>query len=440
MTDNENDFDLDNQDDFESDIPPQGASLKDAWDNNPLIKIGAVILVVAVLVGAYMIFFSAEEEANVSSVGAGGATAVKVNVGDGKIDDAYKDALEARNEQEKQRAESQGVSAMPVPIGKGEEDAISLPELPTVDDEDPLQQWRKQLDATTVAQDNSIPTQMDLPPEAPMVAMQRPQAPTPAAKMDPEAAKRLSEQMRVIIASQLPGNAKTMIATSVPSEYVVMQEELKKAGSRGGAGGAAGGVYGSDDPGGVDLAEKEVIIPAGNIAYGQLLNALNSDVPGPVLVHVLSGPFTGGRALGQFQMSDEYLILTFKAIVKDGVYYDIDGIAMDENTTLTGLRSDVDRHYFTRVILPAAASFISGYASAVAETGTTTTTTSGGGVVENDPEPDTEEELYKGLEEAADSVSDVLDENADRPITVKLAKGTTMGILFMKPVTTEDAN
>lgn len=435
MTDNENDFDFDNQDDFESDVPPQSASLKDAWDNNPLIKIGAVVLVVAVLAGAYMIFFGQEKEENVSVLGTGGAGSVKVNVGSTQADPVYTKALEERNEQEKLRAENTGISAMPVPISKGEEDAIRLPEMTASEDEDPLQQWRKTLDATSVAQDTSVPMQEDLPPEAPIMAMQRPQAPTPTAKMDPEAAKRLSEQMRVIIASQLPVTARVMTATVVPSEYRKMRDAEANSKTMNASGG--GGLYG-DDPE-VDLAEQDVIIPAGNIAYGQLLNALNSDVPGPVLVHVLSGPFAGGRALGQFQVSQDYLILTFSAIVKDGVYYNINGIAMDENTTLTGMSSDVDRHYFSRIILPAAASFVSGYASAVAETGTSTTTTSGGGVVQNDPEPDTEEELYKGLEEAADSVSDVLDENSNRPITVKLAKGTTMGILFMKPVTTGDA-
>lgn len=435
MTDNNNDFDLDNQDEFESDVPASGATLKDAWDNNPLMKIGAVVLVVVVLAAAYMIFFSKDEETNVSVMGTSGASAVKVNVGGGQIDEAYKTALEQRNEQERERAERTGISAMPVPISTVDSDQIKLPEIDVNRDEDPLQQWRRTLDATAVAQDDSIPRQMDLPPEAPMMAMQRPQAPTPAAKMDPDAAKRLSEQMRVIIASQLPGSARTLVATNVPSEYVQLQKALKDGASRGS--GAGGGLYGENPD--VDLAKQEVIVPAGNIAYGQLLNALNSDVPGPVLVHVLSGPFTGGRALGQFQMSDEYLILTFNALVKDGVYYNISGIAMDEKTTLTGQQSEVNRHYFTRIILPAAASFISGYASAVAETGTTTTTTSGGGVVQNQPEPSAKEELYSGLEEAADSVADVLKENAKRPITVKLAKGTTMGILFMKSVTTGDA-
>src|SRR5690606_4524314 len=106
-------------------------------------------------------------------------------------------------------------------------------------------------------------------------------------------------------------------------------------------------------------------------------------------------------ALGQFNRQNEYLTLDFNRIVKDGVSYQISGIAMDEKTTLVGLASEVDNHYFQRIILPAAAKFIEGYAGAVAETGTSTTTTAGGGVVQETPEPDATDELYKGLETSA---------------------------------------
>jgi intracellular multiplication protein IcmE len=434
MTD-QNDFDLDNQDEFESDVPAQGASLKDAWDNNPLMKIGAIVLAVAVLAGGYLTFFAGDDVENVSRVISTRTDNVKVTVG-GKeeIDAEYTKALAAENQRDLDRAKQRDGSTMPTPLSGASSDEISLPAPPTAAAEDPLEEWRRALDGTRVAQDSALPSQADLPPEAPLTAIQRPAAPAPQAKMDPDAAKRLSEQMRVIIAAQMPGPARMLKATEVESEYMALQKEIEAAKNRDDSSRGADGARGLDA-----MAGAEVIVPAGNIAYGQLLNELNSDIRGPVLVHVLSGPFTGGRALGQFTMQDEYLVLTFRGIVKEAVYYKINGIALDEKTTLTGHQSDVDRHYFTRIILPAAAEFISGYASAVAETGTTTTTTAGGGVVQDNPEPDATEEVYKGVESAADTVSEILKEGSQRPITVKLHKGTTMGILFMESVTTEDA-
>lgn len=435
MTDHDNDFDLDNQDEFESDVPAQGASLKDAWDNNPLMKIGAIVLVIAIAVGGYLTFFSGEEEENKSRVISASGRDVKVTVGGPEeADPAYIDALKKENERDLAVAAQTGGSTIPTPLSGSGSDEISIPKAPEAAADDPLAEWRQALDAQAIVKDDGLPDQTELPPEAPLTAIQRPTAPAPQAKMDPEAAKRLSEQMRVIIAAQVPGPARVITTTDLESEYVAMRAQVEKAGQSGNVG------SGSFDGDSATPANAEVIVPAGNIAYGQLLNELNSDIRGPVLVQILSGPFTGGRALGQFTLQKEYLVLSFNAIVKDAVYYKINGIALDEKTTLTGQRSDVDRHYFSRVILPAAAQFISGYASAVAETGTTTTTTAGGGVVQDDPEPDATEEVYAGMEEAADKVAGILDKNSNRPITVKLHKGTTLGILFLESVTTEDVD
>jgi hypothetical protein len=92
------------------------------------------------------------------------------------------------------------------------------------------------------------------------------------------------------------------------------------------------------------------------------------------------------------------------------------------------------------VILPAAAKFLEGYTSAAAKTVTSTTTTAGGGVVQEEEPLDTKKELMKGAEEASGEISSAMTEQAKRPITVRLAKGTTFGILMLKTVTTDDVS
>jgi intracellular multiplication protein IcmE len=444
MTDHDNDIDIGTEDDFESDVP-QSASLKDAWDNNPLMKIAAVVLGVVVLAGGYITFFGGgEEEQNRSIVGAGSVDNVKVNVGTQQADQEYENAIREVNQQGADEARATGTSAVPIPLSTPDQDGITMPEAPPEVADDPLRQWRQRLDATRVAQPGDELPMMDEMPPVPVAPMNQMQRPQPTAAMDPAVAQRLSEQMRVILTAQMPLTASVMTFTQEPSAYSKKKEEdaaNEKMGLNYEGGETADGRdYAINDPGSAKKADKKVIVPAGNIAYGQLLNELDSDVRGPVLVHVLSGPFTGGRALGQFNRQNEYLTLDFNRIVKDGVSYQISGIAMDEKTTLVGLASEVDNHYFQRIILPAAAKFIEGYAGAVAETGTSTTTTAGGGVVQETPEPDATDELYKGLETSASKVSEVLDQNSNRPITVRLKKGTTMGILFLDPVTTDSAD
>ena len=137
------------------------------------------------------------------------------------------------------------------------------------------------------------------------------------------------------------------------------------------------------------------------------------------------------------EVKGDYIVLAFSRVVKDTVSYGVNGIALDENTTLAGQATDIDHHYFQRVLLPAAAAFVEGYGSALSETGTTVILTEGGTTTEV-PKPDHEESLYEGLEEASKSLSDMLDKGSSRPITVKIAKGTTMGIFFIDSVTTKD--
>jgi len=441
MTDHDNDIDIGTEDDFESDAP-QSASLKDAWDNNPLMKIAAVVLGVAVLAGGYITFFGGtEEDANRSVVGST-PDGVRVDVGTEQADDEYIKAIKEVNQQTVEEARATGTSAIPLPLNTPDQDGITMPEAPPEVADDPLRQWRNALDAKSISQPgDELPVAEEMPPVAiaPMSQMQRPQ---PTAAMDPAVAQRLSEQMRVILTAQMPMTSSVLTFTQEPSAYQKQKEEAARNLSSGGDYTQTGTTSATTDSSSAaaKAAEKKVIVPAGNIAYGQLLNELNSDVRGPVLVHVLSGPFAGGRALGQFNRQNEFLTLDFNRIIKEGVSYQISGIAMDEKTTLVGMATGVDNHYFQRIILPAAAKFIEGYSSAVAETGTSTTTTAGGGVVQDTPEPDATDELYKGMEEAASKVSEALDQNSNRPITVTLKKGTTMGILFLEPVTTDSAD
>lgn len=431
------DIDIDNDGEDLDSGAPERASLKDTWNGNPLLKLGAVIGGVVVLAFLYFNFVGpAEEDKPKTILNTAGASDVKVVPGQEDVDEEYRQAMEKENKMRAEQALSTGGSAIPTPIGTSQNEGVVVPEAPTTPKEDPLATWRAMAESKRVLQETAAPAAQEeeamRPDVVPMVQPVRPQA---AVKMDPNAVQALAGQMRVIVAAQAPEGAKTVGITTEESPYMKLKKE-KSAPEKGeGPAGMSNspGVYGQAKAG------QKVIIQAGSISYAQLLNDLNSDIKGPVLVQMLSGPLEGGRGLGQFTMMDEFLVLTFTRIVKDGVTYTVDAIALDEETTLAAQASDVDYHYFRRVILPAAASFVEGYGAAVAETGTSTTTTAGGGVASDVPEPDAKEELFKGIEKASNKVSQIIDQNANKPITVKLFRGSTMGILFNEPVTTQNA-
>ncbi len=438
MTNNEEDFDVAPHDEFEEGESPRKPSLKEAWESNPFMKIAALVLGAAVLAGGYIMVFGAGEEQEQKAVIRGDFGQVKQVAGKEDLDPEYQKQLEAENKRRAEAAAQRGGSAIPTPIGTAKETGLALPNMPEQQEDDPLREWRKQAEAKRMTVEKQVLQEEDAAPQPEIVPLVQPVRPQQAAiKMDPKYAEMLSKQMRVIIGGHAPGKTAVAQVTQVDSEYVVMQREREMM-QQSQIQMANASYSGAAMPAGEEKeAFAKVIVPGGSIAYAQLLNELNSDVPGPVLAHVLSGPFAGGRAIGKMETKQEFIVITFNHIVKDGVTYQIDALALDEQTTLGAHQTDVDHHYFTRIILPAAAKFVEGYAGAVAQTGTSVTGTAGGGTATETPEPSANEELLKGGEEAAKKVSEILDENANRPVTVKVAKGTTMGLFFTNSVTTE---
>ncbi len=469
MADNDDDLDLDIDVDDGGDLggdngAPGGGkpSLKEIWDNNPMLKVAAIVLGVALAAGSYFVFFGGHEDTGKAVIRLANGADAKQAPGQQELDPAYKKAVEDNNQKAADVAAKTGGSAIPTPTGTMKKAGLDVEEMPEKPKTDPLIEWRKATEARRQEVEKEAPAQAagSPPPEIPVVQPVRKPA---EFHRDPNAAKALSEQMRVIIAAQTPEKADIKVLTSVVSPYkqkITDEEEQKKAQANGLAAGYSGtpgaigltgaaGVMPGDCTGSacaaaqnIDQIAQKTIIPAGTIAYGQLINELNSDLQGPVLVQIMSGPFAGGRAIGKIEVKSDfadYMVLTFQTIVLDTVSYHVNAIAMDEQTQLTGQATDVEHHYFTRIVLPAAAKFIEGYGSSMSQTGSQVSQTSGGGQVATSPKPDAKESIYKGVEESTKVIGDMIETQAKRPVTVKIAKGTTMGMFFIDQVTTADA-
>lgn len=440
------DDDIDAPEDFDRPEPliEEKPSLKEIWENNPALKLAAIVLGVAVLMGGYLLFFSKDDAINNSTVRVTDAATASQVPGKEEVDPAYRRALQQQNQKDADAAIKQGGSSVPLPIAVPKGGGLDVPAMPEKPKTDILAEWKKVADESrmkaakeAVEEENSAPA----PEVVPMVQPIRPQAQV-AKQQDPNAAKRLAEQMRIIVAAQVPALPRTLAVTQEDSDYVAKRkqdEEAKKNQSLNVSGASAGTVGTSADAAAASKTASKTIVPAGTVAYGQLINELNSDIQGPVLVQVLSGPFAGGRAIGHIEVKDEYMVIDFSRVVKDAVSYKVSAVALDEKTTLAGQATDVDHHYFARVILPAAADFLTGYASSVAQTEQTVESTSGVGTTTSNPKPSARENVFKGVETASKGIGEMLSAQKSTPITVKIAKGTTMGLLFTDTVTTKDA-
>jgi intracellular multiplication protein IcmE len=178
-----------------------------------------------------------------------------------------------------------------------------------------------------------------------------------------------------------------------------------------------------------------VLVPAGTIEYAQMITEANTDAPGPILAQIASGPLKGARLIGSFSSTDDYLTLNFNTVVLDGISYGVSAVALDPDTTLPGVATDVNRRYLQRVALPAAAAFITGLTEAIAQSGSTTVTIQGETVSEETQDLDSEQEVSAGIAEAGEEVGEILDEMGDgvEPL-IRVRAGTPIGILFTAPV------
>lgn len=407
------------EDDF--DEFSQETSATESFRQSPVAKIAIIGLGVLVIVGV-MFMFGGESVKQEKSRMPAGSEITSVPGTDEKLSPAYIEAVEEQNEANLERAISENRSAIPVPV-QTQDTRLEAPEIEE-ESEDPLHRWR-------LLQDERIEREMkiretEIEPVTVLNAEQQGEA------LDALAGS-MEEQMSALLTAN--NDEKTMFTVTL-----INYEEDPEGAGNGGNGGGDG--EGSDGEGGFTEDDEEVvIIPAGKIVYGQMLLQANSDVEAVVLAQMVSGPLKGWKLLGEFELEEDLgkLIITFDlAVNEDGEQHEIDALLLDPDNGLAAMRTDIDHRYFKRIVFPAAAAFIEGFASAVAESGATTVVIAGDNVVEEEEESTDEQEVALGVEEAAAEISEILEDMGEVPIQVVIAAGTPIGIFFVENVVEEE--
>jgi len=426
MSDDLNDdFDDDFSDGGFDDFDNDTNSLGDVWRNNPLVKIGVILLGVAFLIGGIIIFGGKSDPLAVSRVGA--SKDVNEAPGTNEVSETIRQAIEEQNTNRVEEAQRTGNSALPMPV-EPPKGMIAVQE-PDEPEEDPLERWRR-MQEKRIQQQKIEPQEAPAPlPEAEPV-----DTITPAINALGEA---MAEQMQSILESQKTNTTQTKTIAQMPYLDAIAAKEQAELDARIAAAQAEAAAA-ATSTGSAALDEENIILPAGTIEYAQIITAVSTDAPGPVLAEVVSGPLKGARAIGTFDENFNYLTLNFRTFVVEGVNFRTSAVAIDPDTTLPGVVTNIDRRYFSRVLLPAAGEFIEGFASALADSGRTTVTVNNDGTTTQTTDTndlDTDEAIAQGVEEAGEQIADALDERADqiKPL-LEIAPGTAIGILFVEPV------
>lgn len=387
-----------------------GSSLGQMW-KNPIFKLVSFVIIGGGVAFAGMQFLSKppKEAETVLPTVQSTATASPTT----EVTPEYQRAVQQLDEQRAAGARDRGVSAIPTPM----QNPVAAP---TVD-----------VDATTqgVADplrdfENIISNGRNTADTNQVTAVPQPAAPPVSPEAMQALTKTMRQQMDALMGQWGPVPMQVVVSTSSSRERASTDNSSDRGGSAGN-----------------NNVEPRLIIQAGSVYYGQMLMEANSDIPGPVMAQILTGPFAGGRAIGSFETYRNHLAIHFKTVAIRNRQFTVDILALDPDTTLGGVVTEVDPRYFSRVLLPAAAAFVKAFGETISTPPSTTTVTGSGGssITTNEGnDPTTKDALYAGMGEAADRVGDFVDqEGASIKRLVRVAVGTPVGLFFVSPVTDE---
>ena len=173
-------------------------------------------------------------------------------------------------------------------------------------------------------------------------------------------------------------------------------------------------------------------VEPGRPLYARVLYEVNSDYPGPVLLEILEPPLAGAIATGGFEVVGDRMALRLNRLEHEGRSTAVDGWAVGLDCACYGIAGEVDRHWFDRVILPAAIAFATGWADALARP-STTVTVQGDIVVEDTGQATSKQRLYEGAANAASVAGAVLQEDSPRRMTVRIPRNTELAVTFTTP-------
>lgn len=415
----DNDLEVENFDDGGFDDYSKKGTLGDAWRNNPMVKVGVILAVFAIVVGGIILFGGSTELPPVSQV----SSPKEVNEvpGTNELSQTMQEAIEEKNIQNVEDALRQNQSAIPIPIdpAKG---VLPVP-VEEASSEDPLERWRRM-------QEERIRQQEMLAQAKPPQIQQAPPVDTKTPAVNALSTSMMS-QMQAILQNQTVPNTSFKKITEVS----FLDDLEKKRSDKATAVGQKPGVM-KDGSAYSEQQIESIILPAGTIEYGQILIEANTDAPGPVIAQIYTGPLKGARVLGSFKSTDRYMMLTFNMIVIDGINYPTQAVAINPDTTLPGVITEIDNRYLRRIVLPMAAEFVRGLTEAISQSGTTSVIISGGTVTQSSQDKDSQQEVASGISKAGERLSQILNQRASatRPM-LRVAAGTPVGILFVRPVT-----
>ena len=322
---------------------------------------------------------------------------VKLNPGD-SVPPAYRETLDARDLERLGGARESGGSYVPVLQGGG---AASSP---SREDRTPRPRAANAAPGRSAAGRAGLPARA----RAPAPPYERVDGLAPASGGD-----RLSELLGVLLESW--SRVPEIVRVRYPA--AADGEPAAAAAPETGGGGRPDAVAG---------------IGAGRGFYARTLYAVDSAVPGPVFVEILQPPLAGAVARGEFSVVRDRLALRLRELRHRGRRYAIDAWGVGPDCACYAIAGDVEPHFVSRVLLPAAIRFAEGFLAAAGRPAQTVRL-GDGGVIHERRAATARDAAYQGAATALGALGGVLLETAPGGPTIRVPRGSELIVTFAAP-------
>ena len=191
---------------------------------------------------------------------------------------------------------------------------------------------------------------------------------------------------------------------------------------------AAGGLAGGQ------ALPQALLTDALEIYGAETLSPVDTDGTSYVSARITSGKLDGAFLIGNIRLANESVETTFTQMRYNGKTYQIQAIALDQDTATNALAGNIDRKILQRYVMPVGLAVVQGFAQAKATVAQSSTVIQGAGVVNNIPAPTSEQARNAGIARGLDILGQRINQQANQPIAVSLKPYHAIGIMFMQPV------
>ena len=181
------------------------------------------------------------------------------------------------------------------------------------------------------------------------------------------------------------------------------------------------------------------IIGMGTTLFATIDTAINSDYTGPVKATIRQGRFAGAQLIGSKSLESEAVVVKFNLMSLPGGEAAIPVVAYAVSVSdarkfgSTGLSGTVDRHIFSRYVIPAAMAFVSGYGQIASLPRQEIIQTPNGYTQTTAPMEKRDRWIAAAGVAVQPLVSD-LEKQASRPATINIDANEEVGIMFAADV------